>query len=104
MNNITPGTLCFIKKGPMTGSSVTALRLAPEKEVEAILCKKMGLKNVILDGSGPIWEVDRMITWIQRYTGATVKIPYEIEKSLFPIPPLADPLDVKQEEEKPCTA
>lgn len=102
--NITPGTLCIIKRGPASGTSLTTVRLATDQEVSAILSKKMGIKDVRLTGSGPIWEVDRPIEWIQVFTGARVSIPYELETSLFPIPPLADPITTKQEEEKPCTA
>jgi hypothetical protein len=98
MNNITPGTLCIINRGPMFGTSLTAERLAEKGEVEALLCKEFGLKKVRLGDNCPIWKTDKLVAW-RSLAGRIASIPYEAQYNLTPIPPLADPLDVKQEEE-----
>lgn len=89
----------------MCGTSLTAERQAEKGEIEAILAKKFNLNidDVKILDNCTIWKVDKMIEW-KNLDGGKVEIPYEAEYNLMPIPPLADPLDTKQEEEKPCTA
>lgn len=108
MAKVTPGALCLVIKGHSTGASVTAIEIVDIKTAETEqmnIAKKIMRINPKSYGQ-VIWRVDPPITWvsISRSTGKKTeyKFPFAFAIQLLPIPPLADPLSVKHEEETPA--
>lgn len=99
MSNITPGTLCLVVGGPDTGLSVTALKIVDREILKKALEGACGFDVKVGFRQAEIWEVDKPTLWVSSSGAHKCKIPYEMRDNLLPIPPLADPLNVKQEEE-----
>lgn len=107
MAEVTPGALCLVIKGYATGASVTAVEIVDIKtaEAEQMNIAKRLVRITIGKYTGAIWRVDPPITWAcMGKDGKTVKyeFPFAFASQLLPIPPLADPLSVKHEEETPA--
>lgn len=108
MAEVTPGALCLVIKGHATGASVTAIEIVDIKTAET---EQMNIAKKIMRihdkyNWAVIWRVDPPITWIStsRSTGKKTeyKFPFAFAIQLLPIPPLADSLSVKHEEETPA--
>lgn len=104
MNNITPGTLCLVIGGKVPtnlGKTVMTERFV-NKGSHAIT--GIAVKDVwVVKGEGLVFrrKVSSHWPWVETEPGnAGIFEPHH----LLPIPPLADPITTKQEEEKPCTA
>ncbi len=106
MNNITPGTLCLVIRGRNAGKTCVVKSgpvsvLQVQDELANSTRKAVFIREYPED---PILEVDPPMVWSCKKTGEHCgEHPYMRQRSLLPIPPLADPITTKQEEEKPCT-
>lgn len=100
--DIKPGTLCLVISGPDMGKGVMAIRATPVQEVVSYLANTYRMICEVRDKAQKCWEVDMQARWKAvggPKKGETFLAPFLPENQLMPIPPLADPLDIKQQEE-----
>lgn len=103
MDNIAPGTLCLIIRGPNAGKTCTVKGYVPALQVQNEITNLMKrIARVKELPENPVLEIDVPVKWVCKVSGAPCgELPYIRQRSLLPIPPLEDKITTK-EEEKPC--
>lgn len=101
--NCKPGDLALItvSRGPNSGKMVECIRLVTMEEFREALAH-IAPPHISVKDYGPIWQIDRPITWWAPSINVKQEAHFCPDKVLMPIRPDAEPVDERRQQEEPA--